>query len=128
MKICKDIRCDMGNREQSLNNFPRDRRSDDGRYIYCRACCSRRGREIRAAKGAKQYQKAQRKPNVIATSPFAFSLVYDAIKSGSRTREQIRRETKLDYDSIGEAILELWEVKGIRIQRLPENKREFVEA
>ena len=64
----------------------------------------------------------------LARSKFAFSLVYDAIKSGATTREEIQRITKLDWDSIGEALLELWEVKGIRIERLGENKRRLVAA
>jgi hypothetical protein len=51
----------------------------------------------------------------------AFSQVYDAVNNGCRTREAIRRETKLDYDLIGDALTELiWECKAIRIQ-----EREF---
>jgi hypothetical protein len=58
----------------------------------------------------------EREP-VLSRSGFAFSLVYDAINKGCRTRESIRRETKLDWDSIGEALLELiWDCKAVRIQ------------
>jgi hypothetical protein len=53
----------------------------------------------------------------------AFTKVYDAVNNGCRTREEIRRETKLDWDSIGEALSLLLEEKGLRIQRLPGDKR-----
>jgi hypothetical protein len=50
-------------------------------------------------------------------SGMAFSQVYDAVNKGCRTREEIRRETKLDWDSIGEALTELiFDCKAIRIQ------------
>jgi hypothetical protein len=50
-------------------------------------------------------------------SGIAFSKVYDAVNNGCRTREEIRRETKLDWDSIGEALTELiFDCKAIRIQ------------
>lgn len=78
--------------------------------------------ETRKAKDAGTYQKIERKPNLIATNPFAFSLVYDAIQKGYRTREQIHWFTKLDYDSIGLALVELvYEAKGIVI-----HNREYV--
>lgn len=128
MKFCKDNQCQRLGRLLPLSEFPRDRSREDQRYIYCRECCRRRARAIREAKGARQYLKIERKPNVIANSPFAFSLVYDAIKSGATTREEIQRITKLDFDSIGLALCELWEAKGIRIERLGENKRRLVAA
>jgi hypothetical protein len=58
---------------------------------------------------------------MVLSAGMAFSQVYDAVNNGCRTREAIRRETKLDYDQIGEALCELlWECKAIRIQ-----EREF---
>jgi hypothetical protein len=54
---------------------------------------------------------------MVLSDEMAFTKVYDAINSGCRTREQIRKETKLDYDSIGEALVELvFDCKAIRIQ------------
>lgn len=117
VKFCKDQQCKNIGSLLPLTDFPRDRSKEDQRYIYCRECCRRRERERRAAKGARQYQKLQRKPDVIANSPFALSLVYDAIQKGYRTREEIQRHTKLDYDSIGDALTELcFEAKGVVIQ------------
>jgi hypothetical protein len=126
MKICKDINCKRAGQKLSLNEFPRDRRAVDQRYVYCKSCCRRRSRELRAARGAREYRRRElgieRKPMVLSPS-MAFSQVYEAVNKGCRTREAIRRETKLDYDSIGEALLELWEVKGLRIERLSSGKR-----
>jgi hypothetical protein len=126
MKICKDINCKRIGQKLGLSEFPRDRRADDQRYVYCKECCRRRSRELRAQKGAREYRRRElgieRKLMVLSPS-MAFSQVYDAVNNGCRTREAIRRETKLDYDSIGEALLELWEVKGLRIERLSSGKR-----
>src|ERR1051326_8040214 len=120
MKICKDINCNRRGQMLRLGEFPICRRNDDGRYIYCLECCRRRSRELRAAKGAREYRRRElgidRKPMVLSPG-IAFSKVYDAVNNGCRTREEIRRETKLDWDSIGEALVELvWECKAIRIQ------------
>jgi hypothetical protein len=124
MKACKDTNCTRPGQQLSLSEFPRDRRADDQRYVYCKECCRRRSRDLRASRGAREYQKRdlgiERKPMVLSPS-MAFSLVYDAVNSGCRTREAIQRETKLDYDSIGEALTELiFDCKAIRVQ-----EREF---
>jgi hypothetical protein len=129
MKICKDTKCTRPGQKLSLNEFPRDRRSDSGRYGYCKDCCRRRSRELRAARGAREYRRRElgieRKPLVLSPS-MAFSQVYEAVNKGCRTREEIKWVTKLDYDSIGEALLELWEIKGLRIERLSSGKRLWV--
>lgn len=119
MKECKDIYCSRAGRKLSPSEFPRDRRADDGRYVYCLECSRRRSRELRAKRGAREYRRVElgieRKPMVL--SGIAFSKVYDAVNNGCRTREAIRRETKLDWDSIGEALTELiFDCKAIRIQ------------
>lgn len=121
MKICKDTKCTRAGQRLRLTEFPRDRRADDGRYVYCKVCCVRRSRELRAAKGAREYRRRElgieRKPMVLSPNFTAFSKVYDAINKGCRTRESIRRETKLDWDSIGDALTELiWDCKAVRIQ------------
>ena len=120
MKICKDTNCERAGRMLRLSEFPRCRRNDDGRYIYCLDCCRRRSRALRAARGARENRRRElgieRKPNVMSPG-IAFSKVYDAVNRGCKTREEIRRETKLDYDSIGEALCELvFDCKAIRIQ------------
>lgn len=126
MKICKDTNCKRLGQKLSLSEFPRDPRAADGRYAYCKECCRRRSRAIRAAKGARKrtFKRSlviERKPMVLSLNPMAFSQVYEAVNNGCRTREAIRRETKLGYDQIGEALCELlWECKAIRIQ-----EREF---
>lgn len=121
MKRCKDSKCNRKGQMLRPSEFPICRRNTDGRYLYCRECCRRRSRELRAAKGAREYRRRElgieRKPNVLSPA-FAFSQVYDAVNRGCRTREEIRWATKLDYDLIGEALVELvWECKAIRIQQ-----------
>ena len=119
MKICKDTQCKRPGQQLRLSEFPRDRRADDQRYLYCKECSRRRSRAQRERDGAREYRRRElgidRKPMIL--SSMAFSKVYDAVNNGCRTREEIKRETKLDWDSIGDALVELvWDCKAIRIQ------------
>src|ERR1043165_2919954 len=120
MKFCKDSQCRRSGQRLSLSEFPRDQRSDDGRYIYCSECSRRKSRELRARRGAQERRKRDLgidRIQMVLSDEMAFTKVYDAVNSGCRTREQIRKETKLDYDSIGEALVELvFDCKAIRIQ------------
>lgn len=126
LKPCKDIKCERKGELLSLTDFPRNRRLEHGRHLYCRRCCQRRATESRRARGAREYTK--RKPMVIvgARDPFAFSKVYDAVCKGCKTREEIRAETQLHFDDIGEALTELvFECKAVRIERVGQ-QRELV--
>lgn len=119
MKVCKDQQCRLAGRLQRPSAFPRNRQSDDGRYLYCKECCRRRTNDLRATKGERQQRRIdlglERKP--VVKSGMAFSLVYEAIKSGKRTREEIQRSTKLSFDDIGDALVEiLFVAKGAVIK------------
>lgn len=127
MKACKDIKCRRSGQKLRLSEFPVNRRSEDGHYIYCLDCCRRRSRETRRAKGARERTFREqgididRKPMV--QSMMAFSQVHDAINKGCKTREEIQQATKLNYDLIGDALAELWEVKGIKLERLSSGEK-----
>ena len=129
-KICKDSNCNRSGQLLSLSEFPRDRRSKDGRYMYCLVCSRRRSRAQREREGAREYRKRElgidRKPMVLSSNIIAFNKVYDAVNNGCRTREEIRRETKLDYDEIGDALALWWEIKRLRPERLPDGRRVWV--
>lgn len=119
--VCKDINCERAGKDLRLSEFPVCRRSKTGRYLYCRSCCIRRSRALRAAKGARERRRRElgieRKPNVISPG-IALEKVYEALICGCRTREEIRRQTQLDYDLIGDALTELvFDCKAVKIER-----------
>lgn len=109
--LCLDKQCARKGERLRPDDFPRDRRRASGRYIYCRACCVRRERKRRAEKGAREYRRRElgiidREPERISYG-FAFSLVYESINRGARTREEIHQLTGVDYDMLGEVLVEL---------------------
>lgn len=133
MKLCKDKNCKRLDQKLRPSQFPRNRQLSDGRGIYCRECSSRRTQEYRerrreilkAQKIAKPVViKVERKPNVLAEDK-----VRQAIARGAKTIELIQRRTKLNYDKLGEVLAAMtFDSKTLRIQRLPDGKREFVIA
>lgn len=121
-KACRDQQCRRAGKPLALTEFPRNKNMKDERFSYCRECAIRRTQEYRER--VKEKKAAQPKPVKVERKPMiaaqgyglAFSKVYDAIISGKRTRKQIRAETKLDYDTIGECLCELlWEAGAVRI-------------
>lgn len=49
--------------------------------------------------------------------------VESAIARGMKTREQIQRSTHLDYDTLGEILVELvWEAKRVKIERVGDRR------
>lgn len=89
----------------------------DGLNIYCKQC---RREDMARRRATARAQQVERKPMMLAKAD-PFTKVYQAIKSGCRTRQQIHQITRLSYDSIGEALVELvWECKAVKIE-----KREF---
>jgi|SRR6185369_2015486 len=116
-KYCKDRLCERAGELLPLDDFPRNAESKDKHYLYCRECCARRSRELRIKKGFKPGLKITRKPMLAASGGLALGKVYDAIRSGYTTREEIQRRTQLDYETIGLALCELvFEAKGVRIE------------
>lgn len=127
-KICGNKECLRAGQRLGLSEFPLNRQSPDGRYYICKDCAALKTEMIRVSKGKKpRYSDSvQRKPVMVAqaftASVKAFCEVYDAIKEGCRTRQEIQRKTQLGYDLIGEALVELiWNCKVARIVN-----REFV--
>lgn len=126
MKLCADKECERSGIRLKASEFPKNKTRPDGLNAYCKECSRRHVHRYRAKVRAKKAaEKAARsrfeivepKPVVIAGPRYAFSLVYDAIQKGYRTREEIHWFTKLDYDSIGSALVELcFEAKGVVIQ------------
>lgn len=124
MKLCGDSDCERLGERLNSDQFYARSKSDDGLDLYCIKCRTRRVHESRrrSREHYKRKHPVVKKQKPAVKNTFAFSLVYDAIKSGSKTREQIQRVTKLSFDEIGEALLELvFEARGVRIQ-----DREFV--
>jgi hypothetical protein len=129
-KPCGDKNCKHVGQMLPLSHFPKNRNRQDGHCLYCRECILRRVHESRArkreAKLARKEARAllpevPRKPNITSAER-----VRQAIERGAKTREAIQRVTHLDYDSLGDLLVEMiWESKVIRIERLPQNKREF---
>lgn len=125
-KVCKNQQCSRVGLLLSLSEFPRNKHSPDGRYLYCLECCRLKTRALRGVKQVRKYRRQElgieRKPMKMAGSGLALSLVYEAIRSGLRTREAIQRKTRLSYDEVGDALTELiWEARAVRIKN-----REFL--
>ena len=108
--------------------FPRDRRSDDGRYVYCLACCRRRTSEYRSTRQKMPYvprskKYPARKPMIKAAScvatPKAIDLVHIAITNGKCRREEIREATRLRMDDVCEALAVLaFDSKVVEIKKV----------
>ena len=129
MKFCADKQCERTGQMLGPDQFYEKKDSADRTDFYCKRCRSRRGRESYERRISGQPRRktrvAQPEPVSISKNVFAFSLVYDAVNRGCKTREEIRRETKLPYDAIGDALAELLEVKGLRLERLPDGGRSW---
>lgn len=117
-KYCKDRLCERAGELLPLDDFPRNRMSKDRHYLFCKECCRRRSRESYGKRtGYKAKVIPRRKPMLVAINGLDLSKVYDAIRAGFTTREQIQRRTQLDYETIGLALCELvFEAKGVRIE------------
>lgn len=119
MKFCADPQCERVGEPLPRSAFYERSRSADGLHSWCKKCVIRKNkaRYRERRQEVKRFGEVQRKANVATRPRFAFSLVYDAIKSGSRTREEIQRATKLSFDDIGAALVELcFEAKGVVIK------------
>ena len=120
MKFCTDKQCERSSQLLNADQFYEKSDSVDKLDPYCNRCRSRRGRDWYAKKISGQFRRNRSTVQRVqepTRSGFAFSLVYEAINKGCTTRESIRRETKLDWDSIGDALTELvFDCKAIRIQ------------
>lgn len=119
MKPCTDSQCKRKGELLPLSEFYRNRARVDQHNPHCKECHLRRVHEHRererARKKAVAGPEVERKPMVLTSC--AFSLVYEAVRKGCRTRQEIHLETGLDYDSIGEALAELvFDCKAVKIQ------------
>jgi hypothetical protein len=129
-KLCRDEKCKRAGIDLPLTEFPRNKRSSNGRGTYCRECTCRRMDESRArGRVVRQAQKAAREAaNIqpkIQRKPAVIAKVEKAIENGA-TREQIQRRTKLTYDQLGKVLVKLvWESKTVEIKRV-DGKRLFV--
>lgn len=107
--FCPQCRLDL---DEGRFGVCRARRT--GRNLYCTDCCCKRvaaGRQRKkqmkmARQLAEQLQAAvERKPNVIAPiTEVAVARVRRAIKLGNETWDEIKRETRLHEDLLGDAL------------------------
>src|SRR5688572_17593374 len=95
-KFCSASRCRRKGQSLEVSEFPRNRKMKDGRHPYCKECARMLQRESRAR---KRNVSVARKAVVLAMADPVRN-VYNAIRRGHRTRLQIRRSTKLNYDQI----------------------------
>lgn len=101
-----------------------------GRNLYCRSCVLQK---VHAHRDRKREMKRRvhrvlaepkRKPEKICIP--AVIQVRRAIEAGRKTREQIKRATKLDWDALGDALLHLtYESNQLRIVRTRSGERYF---
>jgi hypothetical protein len=90
----------------------------DGVSIYCRGCNQDRVRKQRA-------QRVARKPFVLSPS----DRVMQAVRSGKRTRVEIRKSARLTWEDCTNALADLaFEKKEIYIKRVDGDAHFFIKA
>lgn len=121
MKACIDKACRRAGQLLRSTEFYVKSDSRDQRDVYCKECRLRRVRAAHAK--AKECERNQRlanpgrKPIVITKVTDPFSMVYQAISKGLKTREEIRKATRVDYDTMGDILTELvWGCKVVKIE------------
>lgn len=126
--------CPICNLTQPLDNFGVHKSRQDGRNLYCKSCIVLKSREQRTHIRALKRERAaflaalpERKPEVVSKRPIFTGLdrVSYAIKQGCKTREQIRRETRLPMDEICDLLADLYDVGAI-VSRPVGEERVFV--
>lgn len=139
--------CPICNKVLPISEFGICRGRKDQRSLYCKGCI--RAKRNAQRKALKEYKAAQKKRNArqveidkaanydpLADAQWPVSYQYRlspvdrvrmAIQNGARTQKEIRSETKLSKDEIGDALanLLLWS-KEIRTQIVDETRMYFM--
>lgn len=113
--------CPICTQDLSVDDFGICRARKDGRNLYCKSCI--REKVTASRRALKEYKAVQKKRIAenagveIETEPIQSRVwmlsksptekVYEAIKRGKRTQIEIRFETKLSIDEIGDALANL---------------------
>lgn len=125
-------RCLRCKRRKSIEkHFGICRSRSDGRNPYCKRCVlimvhafRERKREMKRRVRMVLAQAPERKPERICIP--GVIQVQRAIKSGCRTREEIKQATKLEWDALGDALLYLaYEINQLQIVRTKTGERYF---
>ena len=88
--------CSNCSQSKPLSAFGINNQRPDGRALYCKLCINRKVQVTRERK--REILAAYRKKNVIANSPL--EKVRRAIAKGASTRDEIHKQTRLDWDHI----------------------------
>jgi hypothetical protein len=119
--------CPICFKDLPISEFGICRASKDGRNLYCKSCVRQKGTQSRRA--LKEYKTARKKyiseqveiaeliftdsavndncPAKAVSKLSPVERVRDAIRLGSRTQREIRQQTKLGKDEIGDALANL---------------------
>lgn len=116
MKTCGTCKSEL-----SIDAFGVNRANSDGRNIYCKDCV----RTTRAAARARLIEFKRRNDHLLPPKPPVIAVgtpltrVRAAIKLGAHTREEIKKETKLGWDELCDALAILnCDHRSIRCERV----------
>lgn len=140
METVQSKHCPICIKDLPVDAFGLCRARRDGRNLYCKACI--RDKVTAQRRALKEYKaiRKQYQPRLIECYDEEFSApaqplsklspverVKEAIRNGARTQQDVQQDTKLDKDSIGDAIanLLLW-TKEIRRQIVGKTRMYFI--
>lgn len=138
LKHCPICIKDLPVSEFGRNVYYSNRGARDSRHIYCKSCVREKVNNFRAGRQNWRHVKRERQAKIIQAMLVApqpetrivkppSEKVLEAIASGNRTQKEIKRETKLTKDEIGDALANLLLWTGeIRTQVIDDTRLYFL--